>query len=480
MLVRIVSLLCVVILPITRGYGCFEVTEVPDPLDYNENTRNLQMALDGHECVNVSGKVDWKVTGIRVPSDRRFIIGPDARISSVINVTKIAVVHVVDASNVTIEGGGMIYGSAENAWSWFNPYDDRFQPVAVDGSMSRPNCLLVQKSTNIVLRDLHIHNSTDWTVRIENSTNIFAERLDIYGDSRFPNNDGFDPVSSVNVTLVDSSIDVADDGVCPKASTGMGPLRGLTVKNVTIRSKSHAIKFGSNTDDEMFDCLFENITIWDSNGGMSIQQRSEGNIRDITFRDIDVVTRYQSPRWWGNAEWLTVTNSPRDNGHAVGTISNLTFSDIRGFSENGGLLSGISGGGIHSVRFDNIHVTVASGIGNYSDGPLPCYQNPVICSNDSARVCVEQTATPGSQISCLGSRDYRPTPPGNCSYYCRTASKAYVLFMENVHDVSFENVHFAFSSPRKPYFAETCIQWDRRTTGVVGAESVLCDVGRMY
>jgi polygalacturonase len=43
-----------------------------------------------------------------------------------------------------------------------------------------------------------------------------VDNVDIYGDSRFPNNDGFDPESCINVTLINSRIDVADDGICPK------------------------------------------------------------------------------------------------------------------------------------------------------------------------------------------------------------------------------------------------------------------------
>lgn len=53
---------------------------------------------------------------------------------------------------------------------------------------------------------------------------------------------------------------MADDGICPKASvnsspdvggkdTGLGgPLLSFSVYNTTVRSHSHAIKFGSNTD----------------------------------------------------------------------------------------------------------------------------------------------------------------------------------------------------------------------------------------
>lgn len=56
-----------------------------------------------------------------------------------------------------------------------------------------------------------------------------------YPTGRFPNNDGFDPESCINVTLVNSRIDVADDGICPKAAAGKGPLKGLYVHNVSVR-----------------------------------------------------------------------------------------------------------------------------------------------------------------------------------------------------------------------------------------------------
>jgi hypothetical protein len=40
---------------------------------------------------------------------------------------------------------------------------------------------------------------------------------------------------------------------------------------------SGAIKFGSNTGPgQMSDILFDNLTIWSSNGGMKIQQRGGG------------------------------------------------------------------------------------------------------------------------------------------------------------------------------------------------------------
>ena len=40
----------------------------------------------------------------------------------------------------------------------------------------------------------------------DTSSDIYVDSIDIYGDERFPNNDGFDPESCTNVTLVNSHI----------------------------------------------------------------------------------------------------------------------------------------------------------------------------------------------------------------------------------------------------------------------------------
>ena len=310
------------------------------PTTLAENTRRIQAALDAAPgtadakgCVSV-GPGDWPVKGVTVRSNTTLLIVPGARLVSKINVTATAVVNVDKAQHVEIGGGGGIHGHAEEAWSYFSDKDARMAPVAVDGSMSRPHTLLITDSRDVHVHHIFLHNSTDWTFRMDTSHDIFVDSVDIYvrpnasllvcstpsctprpprrhplshvqGDERFPNNDGFDPESCTNVTLVNSAISVADDGICPKANAA--PLIGLTVRNTTIRSRSvrnsgwnfrgnltdilryfslfdghfrqGAIKFGSNTGPgTMRDILFDNITIWSSNGGMKIQGR--GGVRN--------------------------------------------------------------------------------------------------------------------------------------------------------------------------------------------------------
>jgi hypothetical protein len=55
----------------------------------------------------------------------------------------------------------------------------------------------------------------------------------------------------------------------------------ITVRRVSVRSRSSAIKFGSTTPTDIHDLLFEDIYIFDSNGGLSIQARDQGPIASV-------------------------------------------------------------------------------------------------------------------------------------------------------------------------------------------------------
>jgi len=69
----------------------------------------------------------------------------------------------------------------------------------------------------------------------------------------------------------DSTIDTADDGVCIKGSTVGGVSINVTVRNIRVRSRSSAIKYGSNCPIPMSGHLFEDIEIFDSNRGLALQ-----------------------------------------------------------------------------------------------------------------------------------------------------------------------------------------------------------------
>jgi len=75
--------------------------------------------------------------------------------------------------------------------------------------------------------------------------------------------------------LENSSIDTADDGICIKSTLGMQDTFNVTVRHVSVRSRSSAVKFGSTTPTDIHDLVFDDLYIWDSNGGLSIQARDQ-------------------------------------------------------------------------------------------------------------------------------------------------------------------------------------------------------------
>ncbi|KAJ9450535.1 putative polygalacturonase [Diplonema papillatum] len=423
------------------------------------NTRAIQRAFDGGGCVTIAGG-DYYAGDLLVRADTRLTLAADGRLLNTINVTKHALLYIENADNVTIDGTGEINGRAEDYVVYYDPSDTRLVPSPPDGQ--RPRLVLSQNASNLVIRDVRIHNASDWTVHLVASRHVLIDNVDIYGDYRFPNNDGIDPDSCTNVTIVNSRINVGDDGICPKATAGQGTLSGLVVRNCTIRSKSHAIKFGSPTDEDMYDILFDNITIYDSNSALAVEQRSNGSIWNVTFSNFVLETRYSAPGWWGNGEWLTLTSEPRmkpspDYG---GSMHSLRFVNITGRSENGGLVSarGSHGSTVSDVHFENIDI-VFDQWSNYTTGAL----------------CLEGAA--GANIPCMGSFDFRPSGIEDSSLcekntynYCRTPSVMRGIHFVNAHGVTFRDVAFTWSDgpPATPAYwgNQTCIDSDSTSTGI--------------
>lgn len=409
---------------------------------WRSNTHALQTCIDSVDCCKLTGG-DIYTADVFLRSHSVLVVAPDARLVSVLNGVRTALLQAQNVTNVTITGGGVLYGNAEHYISYYDPRYNRFEPI--DPDPRRPRLLLINESSYINVHFLSLQNSSDWTLHIRNSEHVTVHKLRIYGDRRFPNNDGIDPDSSSHVHISHCVIDVADDGVCPKARDSTRVLHNLTVTNVLIRSRSHAIKFGSHTDANMTDILFENITILDSNSGLAIQQRGPGNIDNITFRNIYTETRYDNPRWWGNGEWLTMTSEPRNEGDIVGRVTNLRLENVRAVSENGGLLSG-RGSGMENVSMTNIQVTIRPW-SNYSNGSgPPC---SYLVGMDAIVPC-----------TCMGTRDYRPSwlqgddPLCVTRGACRTRSKAHGLFAENIENVTLANwtVTFGDGTSRLPWY----------------------------
>ena len=79
-----------------------------------------------------------------------------------------------DAIGVKIEGGGTLYGNAERMWQNFSDIDDRMSPYGDDGDNSfRTHLIWVKNSKEVEVRDLKLHNSSDWNFKLDSSRDIW-------------------------------------------------------------------------------------------------------------------------------------------------------------------------------------------------------------------------------------------------------------------------------------------------------------------
>lgn len=273
------------------------------------------------------------------------------------------------ANHIEVSGGGQVDGNYQHYIGGWVEANDEFIPTGWAGCSGecRPRLAMFVDSVGVVVHDVTFKGSPDWTFHLLNATYVHVYNWTQRGDERWPNNDGIDLDSCNHVLVEDSDIDTADDGVCLKGSALNGTSINVTVRNTRIRSRSSAVKFGSNCPILFQNHTYENLYIHDSNRGLALQVRDGGLVTDITFRNITINgTRFWPFHWWGDGGPLYISTMLRDTTDPGTVVSNILFEDIVAFSENPAVFSGVAPGkAIVNVTLRRVDLTLTK-LGNYS------------------------------------------------------------------------------------------------------------------
>lgn len=269
-------------------------------------------------------------------------------------------------NNGTIDGQApllwnMTYDAENDRWYW-NHWKTNKDNSPCSGEC-RPRLLKFRDSSNVTIANVSYGNSADWTSHFVNCSDLLIERVTVFGNKDWPNNDAIDIDNCNGVVVRHSNLSTGDDGVCLKSAV-KGSNSNVHVHDLRISSKSSAIKFGSTTVGSMQDMLFENVYIYDSNRGMGLQMRDDGVINNITFRNIEVHrSQFVAESWWGNGEPIWITAAPRCRTCVrPGQVTNVSFENVRALSENGIVVASFAhdtADSISGVRFRNVSVTLA-------------------------------------------------------------------------------------------------------------------------
>jgi hypothetical protein len=235
------------------------------------------------------------------------------------------------------------YGRADGPVMWKGSYEDR------------PGVMVIFSGCkNVQLSNVKFEASPNWTIAFLRSEDIRVTGISIENNMRIPNSDGIDMYDSKNIIISDCVIQAGDDAIAVVSSSN------ITASNCILHSRSCGIRIGYNVfnDGNSGNLLFNNIRIYDSNRGIGIFQRRQGNMENMIFSNIIISTRLHSGQWWGHGEPIHISSVPGLGSRETGTISNLRFSNITASAESGIVIYGSGKGVIRDIYFENLRLTI--------------------------------------------------------------------------------------------------------------------------
>ena len=265
-----------------------------------------------------------------------------------------AVITASNAFNLRLTGSGNICGrslsfmtnyDAPNEWWLFQEW--------------RPKLFVLTGCTNLVVRDISFGDAPFWGLHLLGCENVLVENVTVNNRLDVPNCDGIDPDHCRNVEIRRCHITCGDDAIVIKATRqahDFGACANIRVRDCVLRTQDAGLKIGTETTSDIHDILFERCRIISSSRGLCIQLRDEGNVFNVTFRDVRFVSRYHSAPWWGCGEAISFTAIPRKLETKLGKLHDILVQNVTGLAENSVRIHGSPTSRIENVRLENVAV----------------------------------------------------------------------------------------------------------------------------
>ena len=286
----------------------------------------------------------------------------------------------IDLVNVSILGPGLIHGRGLNPG--FNRFADEAKgekPYQDGGAGSANKAIALKNCRNVILRDFSILHGGHFGILATGVDNLTIDNLKI--DT---NRDGMDIDCCRNVRITNCSVNSPwDDGICLKASYGLGKLRAC--ENITIANcflsgnfdegtlldatfkrsvpeyksyRTGRIKLGTESNGD-----FKNIAIvncvFDDCRGIAIESVDGAHIEDIAISNITMRHVANSPIFIRLGSRLRGPDNP-----PVGTIRRISINNVVASDAEwslGCIISGIPGHPIADIRIGNVRVVQQGG-----------------------------------------------------------------------------------------------------------------------
>ncbi|MFP4354558.1 MAG: glycoside hydrolase family 28 protein [Phycisphaerae bacterium] len=259
-------------------------------------------------------------------------------------------IRALDATNVTICGGGQICGSGPAFWD--PPSKCEFYT-----EKDRRPCPMIDltDSADIRIRDVAIVDSPGWTVHICRCRNVRIQGIDIRNSLIGPNTDGLDITDSSDVFISDCNVVCGDDAIVLKSLGGTN--ERICVTNCTLQTRCSALKLGANESlGTIRQIAMSNCVVRDSSRGVSLYCMTGGTFEDVVIDNL--VLECDNDLKLVCPIHINVSRNPdpvRDSG--VGAIRNVRIANVLCTSDARILLTAEAPGMLENIHLSEIHMT---------------------------------------------------------------------------------------------------------------------------
>jgi polygalacturonase len=234
--------------------------------------------------------------------------------------------------------------------------------IADPGPGQADKAISIMRSDGISISGITIKNGGHFGILINGCNHVRVDHLTIATAS---NRDGFNIVSTSNVSITNSTIASNDDALVFKSDFALGKHflnQNVVVRNVSLSARCcNALMFGSETCGDFNHYTFSHITITGADkSGIGIVSMDGGKITNLRYSDI-TISRVSS------AIFIRLGNRGRCPGNPPpGSISGITLTNITGSHLSASdqwtpTIAGLPGHNVSNITLNRVSLTLPGG-----------------------------------------------------------------------------------------------------------------------
>jgi polygalacturonase len=240
--------------------------------------------------------------GVELKGSQHFEDYPeiDTRIAGIEMKWPAALLNIIDVKNAAITGQGKVNAQGKFCWDKYwamrKEYDAKGLRWIVDYDAKRVRTLLIQRSTDVTIKNVRFVDAGFWTVQILYSQYVTVDGIIVRNneDGHGPSTDGVDIDSSSWVLVQGCDIDCNDDDFCLKAGRDWDgqrvnrPTEYVVIRNCIARKGGGLLTIGSETAGSIRHVLAADLVAKGTGNGFHIKSATTrgGTVEDIHVRNI--------------------------------------------------------------------------------------------------------------------------------------------------------------------------------------------------